>query len=49
VHIKLGPADPAWPADAPRIELVSGGHPVVALGMPISATARVEWHATSMP
>lgn len=49
VHIKLGSADPAWLADAPRIELVSGGQPVVALCLPISPTARVEWHATSMP
>lgn len=49
VHLRLGAADPAWPADAPRIELLRSGQPVVALCLPIGPNARVEWHATSMP
>ena len=49
VHIRLGGADPAWPADATRVDLVRSGQLVVAMCLPTGAGAGVEWHATSMP
>jgi hypothetical protein len=49
VHMRLGIADAGWPPDSPRIELLSSGRVVVAVCLPTSASASVEWHATSMP
>ena len=50
VHIVLGEAgDPAWPAAAPRIELVRDGQIVAVVCLPTGPGASVEKHATSMP